>query len=216
MGQGGDSVYSPVCFVSSTSCSSLFLKVLLAYPSMSYLHSSISLATWKEGKGMNHFWTQLSGHLACDLCVWMYFEAGKDLGWGWSLASQKRQRQLSVTKRKLSPTKSSPWRAWMERTWPASGAKIGRKESKDLRSLGSRLWKTSIERECSHHCLLSGFKIFFKKKITNRSSHCSAVGTHSVASLSGLRIQHCRELWCRSQIAARIWHCRGCGVGRRL
>ena len=32
----------------------------------------------------------------------------------------------------------------------------------------------------------------------------------SLSSLSGLRIWHCCELWCRSQT-----HCSGCGVGRQ-
>ena len=35
-----------------------------------------------------------------------------------------------------------------------------------------------------------------------------------LASLSGLRIRRCRELWCRRQ--AQIPHCCGCGVGRQL
>ena len=30
----------------------------------------------------------------------------------------------------------------------------------------------------------------------------------SLASLSGLRIQHCRELWCRSDVA-QTWRCSG-------
>ena len=34
------------------------------------------------------------------------------------------------------------------------------------------------------------------------------------ASLSGLRIQRCRELWCRSQTW--IPYCRGRGLGRQL
>ena len=34
----------------------------------------------------------------------------------------------------------------------------------------------------------------------------------SLALFSGLRIWHCCELWCRSQIAARIWCCCGSGV----
>ena len=34
----------------------------------------------------------------------------------------------------------------------------------------------------------------------------------SLASLSGLRIQHCRELWCRSQMCMDLACC-GCGVG---
>ena len=48
-----------------------------------------------------------------------------------------------------------------------------------------------------------------KQCIQSRSSHCGAVETNltsihedavrSVALLSGLRIQHCHELWCRSQ-----------------
>ena len=33
----------------------------------------------------------------------------------------------------------------------------------------------------------------------------------SLASLSGLRIRHCHELWCKFTNAARIW--RGCGSG---
>ena len=37
----------------------------------------------------------------------------------------------------------------------------------------------------------------------------------SLALLSGLRIWHCPELWCRSQTEARIWSCCGCGVGRQ-
>ena len=32
-------------------------------------------------------------------------------------------------------------------------------------------------------------------------------------SLSGLRIQHCRELWCRLQMRLGISSCCGCGVG---
>ena len=34
----------------------------------------------------------------------------------------------------------------------------------------------------------------------------------SLASLSGLRIRRCHELWCKSHDAARIWCCCGCGV----
>ena len=38
----------------------------------------------------------------------------------------------------------------------------------------------------------------------------------SLASLRGLRIRPCRELWCRWQTAPRIWCGCGCGVGRWL
>ena len=38
----------------------------------------------------------------------------------------------------------------------------------------------------------------------------------SLASLSGLRIQRCQELWCSLQIVAWILHCCGCGVGQQL
>ena len=50
-----------------------------------------------------------------------------------------------------------------------------------------------------------------KKYIKNRSSHCGSAETNptsihkvrSLASLSGLRIQHCCELWYRSQTQLR-------------
>ena len=38
----------------------------------------------------------------------------------------------------------------------------------------------------------------------------------SLALLSGLRIQHCCELWCGSADAAWIWRCCGSGVGWQL
>ena len=38
----------------------------------------------------------------------------------------------------------------------------------------------------------------------------------SLASLSGLRIGHCHELWCKSKMEAWIWHGCGSGVGRQL
>ena len=41
------------------------------------------------------------------------------------------------------------------------------------------------------------------------------VRVQSLASLSGLRIRCCRELWCRWD-AAQILHCCGCGAGQQL
>ena len=38
----------------------------------------------------------------------------------------------------------------------------------------------------------------------------------SLASLGGLRIQHCRELWCMSQMQLGSWVCCGCGIGWQL
>ena len=55
------------------------------------------------------------------------------------------------------------------------------------------------------------------------SSHCGSVRTRlasmrmqvlSLASLSGLRIQHFHELWCRLQKQHGIPYCSGSGVGR--
>ena len=62
------------------------------------------------------------------------------------------------------------------------------------------------------------------ENLPSGSSHCGSVGyklgsmrtwVPSLASLSGLRIWLCRELWCRSD-TAQIWHCYGCGVGWQL
>ena len=64
------------------------------------------------------------------------------------------------------------------------------------------------------------------KRLSRESSRCGSMGYKlpgiqedagpSLASLSGLRIGHCHELWCKSKMEAWIWHGCGSGVGRQL
>ena len=71
-------------------------------------------------------------------------------------------------------------------------------------------WITcAIHLKLTWHCKSTIILKILSKIKQNGSSHCSSVVTNStsihedhvqfMASLSGFRIQHCHELWCRSQ-----------------
>ena len=77
----------------------------------------------------------------------------------------------------------------------------------------ARLSKTGLK------LLKSGIRTLLPNLTLKKlSSHCGSARGWWVCSLvllSGLRIWHCWELWCRSQ-TAQTWHCCGCVVGWKL
>jgi len=64
-----------------------------------------------------------------------------------------------------------------------------------------------------HLLLRSGIGVPFVAQWLTNPLVSMRMQVRSPASLSGLRIQHCRELWCRSQTPL---GCCACGVGRQL